>query len=295
MSLKTLVNSIERKEVLLPVLRAFLRRHYEDEASGKISRKAGVVADSLLAIETFQERIEEFNHGEVTGEYFHPSRLGACLRALYFEAKGAPKNQGADSDDIFRTHMIFETGTYVGVLFANLCARAGVLVQREVAIQDPVRKILGHVDIEVKVDGQKYPVEVKTINSRQFTMLTQPHESHKRQLHAYMKSRGYKWGIVIYLEKDRHQAKEFLVEFDEKFYRQFVAERIEKHFTGLRRNILPDREGAGPNEFPCRFCAFTTVCFGSTNLAAWMRKLSLVRVKVNVKTSFAPPRVRDIE
>jgi CRISPR/Cas system-associated exonuclease Cas4 (RecB family) len=287
MSLKALAKSLNRGEVLLPVIRQYLSKRYEKLLKGNGARKKVVIEDALMTIKCFKERIDEFNHGEISGEFFHPSRLGSCLRMLWLDHKGAPRDSAPTSEDLLREHLIFETGTYIGAMIQNLCEAAGVLVQREVPIVDKAQGILGHADGTLLIDKVDYVLEIKTINSRGMMNLVKPQDSHLRQTHAYMKSLGIMQGIILYIEKDRHTVKEFVVTFDEGFYKKYVKDRIATHFKNLKSAKPPEREGEDPKMYPCMFCAFKRVCFGTAELkkflAAPVAKKSAVKIKFKKK------------
>jgi hypothetical protein len=276
MSLKSLISSIERKEVLLPKLRRFLLEEQERLDGKLFKHKDIVIQDALMTAKTFLERIKEYNHGGFTGDFFHPSQLGGCIRAAWFDVMKAPKNcVRSDSDDLLRTHLVFETGTYVGVVFQNLCERAKLLTRREIPIVDRVNKILGHADGEVRIEEVFYTLEIKTINSRQFAELKKlgkPKNAHKRQLIAYMHSLGRQWGVIVYLEKDRHQTLEFVVQYDPQYWQTYVNERIRKFFRQVKQGVLPEREGLSPISAPCSWCAYSHICYDTMHLKKWLTK-----------------------
>lgn len=196
------------------------------------------------------------------------------MRLLWFSVKGAPVNGGQSSEDLMRRHLIFETGTYIHVMFQNLCDAAGVLDGREVPIIDAKLRIIGHADGRLLIDGHKYLLEIKTINARGFaTLKDDPKFEHKQQTHAYMKSLGLDCAIIVYLGKDRHQSKEYVIPFSKKFYADHVANRIDKYFTHLRKNTMPEREGIAPGTFPCSFCEFSHVCFKESKLKVFLKKI----------------------
>jgi hypothetical protein len=277
-NLKSLIAQAKRGELLIPRLHEFLVKENEKKGGAHKSKDA-VIQDAHLTVETFKERAAEYNHGgtKLVGEYFHPSQLGVCLRAMWYDHFG--KQLGVlvpnptSGVDLLRTHMTFETGTYVGVVFQNLCERAGYLVKREVPIVNPELKILGHADGLLKIDGKKYILEIKTINARNFTLLTGPKDAHKRQCHAYMKGLGVKQAIVVYLEKDRHGVKEYLVEFDPLYYEEFVGSRIRKFFRRIRTRKAPIREGLSPSSEICRYCDFAKLCFNTERNKQFLRKV----------------------
>jgi CRISPR/Cas system-associated exonuclease Cas4 (RecB family) len=274
MSLKTLIQSLTRKELLLPRLRSFLIKESVKHEQKLFQNRDVVIQDAWMTIRTFKERIKEYNHGDFVGEFFHPSQLGACKRAVWFDRFNAPKNsKPVDVDDLLRVHLIFETGTYVGVMFQNLCARAGLLTRREIPIVSRKYRILGHEDGEVKLDGELMGLEIKTINARQFAEVKKreaPKETHVLQLNTYMKCVQQKRGIIVYLEKDRHQALEYVIEFDQRLFDK-SQRAIDLFFHQVRQRKLPEQEGATPNEFPCTWCDYSHVCFGTRELKQFLK------------------------
>ena len=274
MSLRNLAQSIKREEVLLPLLRKHLMREKRMIRKKQMSSKEVVVADALLTIDTFKERMDHYNHGEPEGQFFHPSRLGSCLRELWYHEKKAPHDKMARDDDPMREHIVFEMGTYIHVMFQNLCDRAGFLTKREIPIMDAPRRILGHADGELLIQGELYLLEIKTINPRRFTeLVSSPQISHRKQITAYMKALGLKKSIVIYINKDSAQCKEFVVDFDPEFYQKEVANRIDTHFRNGKSLTPPEREGIGPRTVPCLYCSFTRVCFDTFEAAKFEKAL----------------------
>jgi CRISPR/Cas system-associated exonuclease Cas4 (RecB family) len=274
-SLAALIKSVEGGEVLLPKLRTFLIQERALIDKGKLRERDIVIADAKLARRALFARIQEYNHREkLKGEYFHPSRLGACMRQVWFDAVNAPRQLVYTGESLMKDHLILEGGTYAHIMFQNLCQRAGLLVKREVAIKNSKLRIIGHSDGELLIETAKYLLEIKTINSRRFTMLGgKPQEGHKRQIMSYMKALGLTLAVVIYLEKDSHKTKEFVINYEEGIYRREVAPRIDYFFRCVRKKIMPLREGPHPKKFPCSFCPFTRVCWDTQFTAKFLKSI----------------------
>lgn len=282
--LTTFTQSLRRGEILLPLLKEFLRLEQAAQDKKLISHKDIVVQDAQMSIKCFQQRIAEHNHGEeIVGEYFHPSQLGQCMRKLFFDVYHAPENGKARGDDLLHDTMIFEMGTYFHVLFQNLCERAGYLTRREIAIKNDKIKILGHGDGELLINDIRYLLEIKTCNSRTFIGLNDIKEEHKKQIAAYLKGLNLKWAIVIYFDKDRANLKEFVFQYEESYWVKEIFPRINKFFTSIKGKILPDREGSSPNAFPCSYCQFSHLCFSPVPLAKWMKALKTNENKTKAK------------
>jgi hypothetical protein len=277
MSLGAIMRGQQRGEVLLPVLKKFLLQEADALAAGKTNRHDIEIRDAEMTVECFiaRKKVREAEH-HPEGEYFHPSSLGQCIRKLWFQEKKAPQNEGGmqTADDLLRWHLILETGTYVHVMIQNLCAKAGVLLKREIPIINKEHKIIGTADGKLFINGKKYLLEIKTINPRDYARLSQAELGHRRQAHAYMKCLGLTAAVILYFNKGGDSKfKEFVV--------PFVNDRIEWHYRNVRTNTLPPREGVNPRLMPCLYCQFTHVCFGSLELAQFMKRF---RPKIRLKT-----------
>lgn len=274
MSLNTLIKSLSKGEILLPLLRNFLEEEYRKECAGEVRHKEIVAKDAQMTIDCFQDRLNTYNHGEPVGEFFHPSQLGACLRQMWYGVKGAPSNSKPTADELLKRHIVFEMGTYIHVLFQNLCERAGVLECREKTVNSRLHKLLGHADGILKIEGNRYLLEIKTSNSRRFTQLTkEPQHSHRKQMMAYMKALKLDWAIIVYINKDNSATKEFVIPYDEAFYQKECAKRIEEHFDNLKQSVPPKREGLHPDQMPCSFCEFSRICFDSQMEGKFLKTL----------------------
>jgi CRISPR/Cas system-associated exonuclease Cas4 (RecB family) len=271
MSLSTFIKTLRRDKILLPILKKHLAKENRLIEEGKMESKQIVMDDADMTIKCFQERKVEYNHRQkLEGDFFHPSQLGQCLRKMYFAHKNAPTDGMVSQEDGLRTALVFELGTYIHVIVQNLCERAGVLLSREVAIIDKKNRHLGHADGILLIDGEKYLLEIKSINSRGFAALTAPKEEHKMQVHAYMKSLGLKWTIFVYLDKDTSKLKEFVVPYNERYYLKTVFSRIDLFFSSLHGGVLPPREGESPTRMPCAYCQFKRLCFDEATLKQWL-------------------------
>lgn len=277
-SLRALGESLARNEILIPFLKRYLLEEAALIKAKKVSEREITVNDATMTIKAFKRRRIEYNHDTVIeGRYFHPSVLGVCLRQLFFGAMNAPENGDDTGEELLRSTLIFETGTYIHVMIQNLCRRAHCLVRSEVAIQNPVLGILGHADGIIRLNGRRYLLEIKTINDRGFAMTTDVQAGHKKQIHAYMKALDLDAAVVLYYNKNTNKLKEFVVPFDQEYYAKEVKGRIRFFNKAVEHRFLPKREGEVPTKYPCMFCAFSRLCFDSMFLKKWakLNKVSL--------------------
>ena len=286
MSLKIFTASLKGSGLLIPRIKQYLIKEDDLLRGGKIRGKDIVMRDADMTIACFKERKIEYNHRQqLNGDYFHPSQLGGCLRAYFYGEFKAPVDGLATADEMLRTSLIFEMGTYVHVMIQNLCERAGLLISRETAIQDKLLGILGHADGQLLIDGEKYLLEIKTINSRGFGGLREVKDAHKKQIHAYMKALRLKAAVVIYINKDTCELREFVIRFDQLFYEQEVAARIQFYFACKKSMTLPPKEGESLYRMPCSYCSFRKICSSKANSAAWLAKIKLAKLSAAVKPS----------
>lgn len=273
--LKQVLGSLGKGGVLMPRLAQFLDVEAIQTSKEPKLKKRIVQQDSVLSIRCLRRRYSEFAHGQKKRPEFafHPSAIGMCLRRLWFDHFKAPRDR-RHRDDVVQTYLIFEFGTYMHVIFQNLCERAGLLVQREFQLYDPKNHVEGTCDGILKIDKEKYVLEIKTINSGQWVKVQQaPKFEHKQQVMAYMKALGINWSVIVYLNKDRAMVKEFVVEYDEPFYQEHIRNRVLKYKKAIEQKTVPPKEGTKPSTFPCSFCPYTTLCFSELSTQTFARKL----------------------
>lgn len=151
--------------------------------------------------------------------HYHPS--GDCLkcqRLLYMERDETvpvmEEQIGA------RTQAIFKIGSSTHAMIQAWLEAMGKLpgypscLGSEVRLDDPRYNIGGYIDSEVVFPSETEPtvVEIKTINSYQFSVLKAPKQAHKLQVGCYMLATGLSASIVLYWNKDTQEMKEFRVE-----------------------------------------------------------------------------------
>lgn len=263
------------QELLIPELKKFLKQEYRDIKSGKIKNHVPVQEDARLAAECFLERVKEYNHGDANPYkgYVHPSQLGGCMRRTWYGAMDAPDNGEPIAADLLTSHLIFETGTYVHVMFQNLCERAGLLMEREFLILDHDIKVVGHGDGKLKIKEHKPMLEIKTINSRGFASLKEPKEEHKVQATTYMHVEGLEETCFVYLDKDRHNVKEFVYRYNNEYWKTKVKPRIDTLHLSIAQKTPPPREGKSATTFPCSYCEFSKICYDSRSEEYFLQKL----------------------
>lgn len=274
--LGNLLFSIQRKELLIPKLNSFLRENARLVSAGKRDARLDAIEDAKLSVLCFKTRQDEYNHDDpATADYFHPSAIGQCMRKLWFQRMKAPDNGEQTGAEHTRMHLIFEIGTYAHVMLQNLIERAGMLERREVPIRNDIKKILGHADGILKIDGKRALLEIKTINTLGFGKLLEAKPEHIEQATVYMEELKLDLAIILYFDKNTAQLKEFLVRRDVNLLKNRLIPRIASYHTACKTKTMPDREGTQPAKFPCAYCEFSGLCFSSLELQKFLKTKKL--------------------
>lgn len=121
-------------------------------------------------------------------------------------------------------------------------------------------------DIIAKIDGEKYIVEIKSVNTFQFKKMTS-HPSGKKQCHFYMYEEGIKKGFVLCEDKNTQDIKVFLYDFDYNIIKPYIArlEKVQyyKHRLIDKGKLVKRHEKCtGYNCKMAEQCAMREVCYG---------------------------------
>lgn len=131
-------------------------------------------------------------------------------------------------------------------------------------IQDGIL-VTGFADGVLLINGKKYLFEAKTINSRGFTMLKTAEEGHIFQAQLYMSELQLNSALIVYLNKDTQDVKEFEVHRDESVRR--AAFRKIQEALAVQRNPacdIPDKICASPDDKRAKWvCGWAKECFDS--------------------------------
>lgn len=119
-----------------------------------------------------------------------------------------------------KTQAIFKVGSALHAMmqawFSEMDKLDGFpnLVGNEVRLYNEELLMGGYIDsiICMPEDDFETVVELKTINDRQFQMLSAPKKEHTLQMGCYLMERKSPKGIILYINKNTCELKEFPVE-----------------------------------------------------------------------------------
>jgi len=185
--------------------------------------------------------------------HFYITDAGKCPRAVFFKFKEVPRAQ-MDA----RILRIFEHGEYLHRNIFNILYRLRIGVTTEIPI--PAQEIIsGRADAILCVDNQNYVLDIKSINSMMFKKLTTPKEENVYQIQLYMHYFKINKAILLYIDKDQQEIKEFIVQYD-----QVLVEGLLKAFCDLKAkiegNVVPVVLADYPSNWQCSYCQFKEIC-----------------------------------
>lgn len=184
---------------------------------------------------------------------FYITDAGKCPRAIFFKFKNAPREK-MDA----RILRIYEHGEYLHRNIFNILYRLKIGVTTEVPI--PAQEIIsGRADAIISLNNENYVLDIKSINSMIFKNLTSPKSENLYQIQLYLHYFKIPKGIIFYIDKDKQDIKEFIVDYDNQ-----LCERLISEFQGLKSKIESDTVPCVladyPNNWQCNYCQFREIC-----------------------------------
>lgn len=173
--------------------------------------------------------------------WFHASGLGQSDDDLISRYRGTEHETHSA-----RTLRIFDLGSARDRDWKRYLRLAGVLDGKRAGrrVRFPNLKLTGECDaVVVDAQGDRWVLELKTINPYGFNALQQPQAAHLMQIHSYMVGLQIMRGMVLYENKGNQDLKLFRVEFDSVLWDGIVARlrrlRVEAEL-GLKALSTPE-------------------------------------------------------
>ena len=184
---------------------------------------------------------------------FYITDAGKCGRAIFFKFKKVPREEMEA-----RILMMFHHGDYIQMQIMNTLFSLGLVRASE--INTPPQEIIsGRADAIITLDNELYVVDFKSMNSMIFKGLAQPKDENVNQIQLYLHFFKIPKGILLYVNKDTLELKEFLINYNPN-----IAQSLLKDLTNLKTkidaNIIPLRLPDYPDNWQCRYCPFKEIC-----------------------------------
>jgi len=273
--LKQLLNRKDEGFVV-PTLRTFL--YANDISVYKGSNKHELSAEMMrYMIELQQGIVKQYDKPDSardrTKGWYHPSQMAGCLRGVWFGILNATRNAPTVAEESLRRQLIFSTGDMIHLMLQTLTHLSGLLLQAEVPVMNEEHKIIGHTDGIMQFKGEKYLLEIKSINDHGFRALGDgPKPDHLEQINMYMYCTGIPRAVVLYYGKDRQDLREFVIKQDDALVNNILdrVAVVEKH---LIDGTVPPKEGQSASSAECRWCGYTQVCHSSAKFDTFIDSL----------------------
>lgn len=102
-----------------------------------------------------------------------------------------------------------------------------------------------------------------------FNKLEEVKEENENQVQLYMHYFKIKKGILLYVDKDRLQLKEFVVDYNKERAEKLIKDLVELK-TKIDSDTIPARITEYPDDWQCKYCAFREICsIASGNELKW--------------------------
>ncbi len=185
--------------------------------------------------------------------HFWISEVGKCPRSIFFKFKKAPAEQ-IPPERI----RIFDHGDFIHQMVLRPLFALGKIRAAEVPIP-PNEIVAGRADAILSINGEPYVLDVKSISGRMNFEKLEAMKEHVWQVQLYMHYFKIKKGILLYLNKDTQEIKEFVFDYDPD-----LAEKLLDWFQKLKKKIeenkVPIRLADWPENWQCQRCEFSQIC-----------------------------------
>jgi len=190
------------------------------------------------------------------GVYF-PSELPFCLRKQYFRYV-IPKDLLPAQRRVFGAGWVWHEFLYDVLRSAGRKIKVLSIEKRYTLTYSSKIVVLDCVvDAEIEVAKQKIVVEIKSVKSLTKRM-NEPMREHVLQVTPYLSVAKTKKAILIYVDKQTLQTKEFPVEFVQANLDLMFERAILLHKALLKKRV-PARVGAG-QDWQCTACEYKIEC-----------------------------------
>ena len=186
-------------------------------------------------------------------QHFYITDAGKCPRAIFFKFKNVPREKM--SPEVLR---MFDHGDYIQMQILNNLFSLGIVRAAEVKIP-PQELISGRADAILTLNNELYVVDFKSMNSLVFKNLQAPKEDNVNQIQLYLHFFKIQKGILLYINKDTLELKEFLIQYNSNLAQKLLRELSDLK-TKIDSNVVPSRISGWPEEWQCQYCHFREIC-----------------------------------
>ncbi len=187
--------------------------------------------------------------------HFYITDAGKCPRSVFFKFKNAPKK--ALDPNILR---IFDHGDHIHQLIMRALFGAQDIEVVCSEIDIPPQKIIsGRADAIISDRKRHYVLDIKSSNGFAFKGLKEPKPENVYQIQLYLHYFGISKGILLYVNKNNQDLREFVVDYDPNMAKTLLAS-LEALQRKIKAGLIPARLANYPKDRQCRYCQFREIC-----------------------------------
>ena len=223
--------------------------------------------------------IEKVQDNRKPSQTFKPSSMGSCKRNIYYQLTGVEPDSSVEDASLIGicdsgtdTHERIQT--YISKMascgfdciwvdveeFVKTSGKSlpSTTVKRkcgmETKLYDSKYNMSFLCDGVVKYRGEYYIIEIKTEMSRKFGTHDAPFSHHIEQATCYSLCLGIDKVIFLYINRDVHVMKTYLVDITDRL-KQKVIDEIEEVNHYVTNGTLPPKETT-----KCAYCRYRSTC-----------------------------------
>jgi len=185
--------------------------------------------------------------------HFYITDAGKCGRAIFFKFKNVPREKMEA-----RVLRMFDHGDYIQMQILSILLSLGIVRASEVNIP-PQELVSGRADAICTLGNELYVVDFKSMNSMVFKNLQEAKAENVNQLQLYLHFFKIPKGILLYVNKDTLELKEFLINYNPTLV-QALLKDLAILKSKLNANIIPQRLPEYPENWQCQYCQFKEIC-----------------------------------
>ena len=188
-------------------------------------------------------------------QHFYITDAGRCPRSIFFKFKNVPRQ-----DIEAKVLRMFDHGDHIHQMIMKplVSTREIHVVAAEVNIP-PQELVSGRADAIISDGKTLYVLDIKSMNSMIFRNLAKPKEENIDQIQLYLHFFKIPKGILLYVNKDSQELKEFIVDYDKKRSLALLSALSDLQ-KKIKANTIPDRIAEYPSGWQCQYCQFKGIC-----------------------------------
>ena len=179
--------------------------------SGRDLKELPTREDSWL-IKSIDDHLEGMFDSPRKGVFYPSTISNTCDRIVWLSFNGLMPQLPLPAN----LKRIFENGAFLEDRVAKWFEDLDILVDRELPVKFDNPPISGRIDFLIKHDEYHiYPIELKSINQRGFSLLQRPKPENRIQLQTYLNIGNFDRGTILYECKNDQKIKAYILEKNE--------------------------------------------------------------------------------